>query len=476
MLFIAGEWREAASGKRFASKNPATGEVIGEVADGGVEDVRAAIDAADAAFEPWARRTAYERSAVLYNAYQLMLEKREALAKLMTEEQGKPIRMARTEVTYAADFLLWFAEEGKRVYGRTIPSARADQRFIVMREPVGVVGAITPWNYPISMLTRKLGPALAAGCTAVLKPAKQTPLCAVEVIKTLEEAGVPEGVVNLVSSSTASVIGNELTSNPKVRKITFTGSTEIGKVIAKAAADSVKRVSMELGGHAPFIVLDDADPVHAAKGAAAVKFLNTGQACICPNRLFVQRNIAGPFLETLKSRFEGLKAGSGMTDGVTVGPLIDEGALEKMQSQVADAKAKGATVITGGERLSGEGLDNGAFFAPTLLGDVTPDMVIYREETFGPIAPVILFDTIDEVIEMANDTEYGLAAYLYTNDLKRAFHVIERLKFGMVGVNDINPTSAAAPFGGVKESGLGAEGASEGIQEYLDTKLVALSV
>jgi succinate-semialdehyde dehydrogenase/glutarate-semialdehyde dehydrogenase len=476
MLFINGEWREAASGKRFESRNPATGEVIGDVADAGVEDVKAAIDAAAAAFEPWAARTAYQRSAVLYQAHQLMLERREALAKLMTEEQGKPIRMARNEVGYAADFLLWFAEEAKRVYGETIPSARADQRFLVLKQPVGVVGAITPWNYPISMLTRKISPALAAGCTVVLKPAEQTPLCAIEVIKIMEEAGVPEGVVNLVPTSSPEAVGVELTSNPKVRKITFTGSTVVGKLIARQAADTVKRVSMELGGHAPFIVLDDADPVHAAKGAAAVKFLNTGQACICPNRLFVQRNLAEPFLKTMTDRFNGLKAGSGMTDGVTVGPLIDQEALDKMVDQVADATSKGATLLTGGERLTADGMDAGHFFAPTLLGDVTPDMKIYREETFGPIAPVILFDTIDEVVEMANDTDYGLASYLYTNDLKRAFNVMERLKFGMVGINDINPTSAAAPFGGVKQSGLGVEGARQGIEEYLDTKLVGLSV
>jgi succinate-semialdehyde dehydrogenase/glutarate-semialdehyde dehydrogenase len=476
VLYIAGEWRPAASGQTFESRNPATGEVIGTVADASVDDTRAAIDAAAEAFDEWAQRTAYERSAFLYQAYQLLLEKREALAKLMTEEQGKPIRMARNEVGYAADFLLWFAEEAKRNYGETIPSSRADQRFIVLRQPVGVVGGITPWNYPISMLTRKISPALAAGCTFVLKPAEQTPLCAVEVFKLLHEAGIPAGVVNLVTTSNPEAVGFELVDNPKVRKITFTGSTEVGKLIAANAAKHVKRVSMELGGHAPFIVLDDADPVHAAKGAAAVKFLNTGQACICPNRLFVQRGIAEPFMATLTERFNALKAGSGMTDGVTIGPLIDEAALDKMQRQVADALGKGAEVLTGGGRITTGGLDAGCFYAPTLLAGVTPDMQIYREETFGPIAPVILYDTEQEVIEMANDTEYGLASYVYTNNLARAWRVFERLKFGMVGVNDINPTSAAAPFGGVKSSGLGSEGAREGLLEYLDTKLVGLSV
>jgi succinate-semialdehyde dehydrogenase/glutarate-semialdehyde dehydrogenase len=476
VLYIGGEWRDAASGRMFGSRNPATGEVIGSAADGGPEDTRAAIDAAADAFPGWSQRTAYERSAFLYQAYQLMLERREALAKLMTEEQGKPIRMARNEVGYAGDFLLWFAEEAKRNYGETIPSARADQRFLVLRQPVGVVAAITPWNYPISMLTRKIAPALAAGCTVVLKPAEQTPLCAVEVFKILEEAGLPAGTVNLVTTSAPEDVGAELVENPKIAKITFTGSTEVGKLIASRAALHVKRVSMELGGHAPFIVMADADPVHAAKGAAAVKFLNTGQACICPNRLFVHREVAEPFLQTLTDRFAALKAGSGLTDGVTVGPLIDEAAMAKMERQVSDAVAKGARLLTGGSRLSSEGLERGCFFAPTLLADVTPDMLIYREETFGPIAPVIVFDTEDEAIGMANDTEYGLASYLYTRDISRAWRLFERLKFGMVGVNDINPTSAAAPFGGVKASGIGVEGAREGLMEYLDTKLVGISI
>jgi succinate-semialdehyde dehydrogenase / glutarate-semialdehyde dehydrogenase len=476
MLYIAGEWREAVSGKRFASYDPATGALVGEVADGGVEDVKVAIEAASGAFGDWSTRTAYDRSSYLYKAWELLLERREAIAKLMTEEQGKPIRMARNEIGYAADFLLWFAEEAKRVYGETIPSPRADQRFLVMHQAVGVVGAITPWNYPVSMLTRKIGPALAAGCTVVLKPAEQTPLCAVEMFKVFADAGIPAGVVNLVTSSDGAAVGGELVTNPAVRKVTFTGSTEVGKLIAAQAAATVKRVSLELGGHAPFLVLDDADPVHAAKGAAALKFLNTGQACICPNRLFVQRALAPAFIETMESRFKALKAGSGLTEGITVGPLIDDQAMEKMERQVADAVSKGATLVTGGERLMDGGLDAGRFYAPTLLTDVTPDMLIYREETFGPIAPVIVFDTEDEVIEMANDTEYGLASYIYTNNLSRAFRTAERLRFGIIGINDINPTAAAAPFGGVKESGLGREGARDGIHEYLDTKLVGMAI
>jgi succinate-semialdehyde dehydrogenase/glutarate-semialdehyde dehydrogenase len=476
MTYIAGEWREASSGRRFESKNPASGQTIDTVADGTAQDAMLAVDAASEAFSSWSQSTAYQRSEYLYAAYQLMLERSEQLAKLMTEEQGKPIRMARNEVRYAADFLLWFAEEAKRVYGETIPSPRADQRFLVLRQPVGVVASITPWNYPISMITRKVGPALAAGCTIVLKPAEQTPLCAVETFRVFHDAGLPPGVVNLVTSSDPAPIGEVFLTDPRVRKLSFTGSTEVGKQLAAGAAAQMKRVSLELGGHAPFLVFEDADPVHAAKGATAVKFLNTGQACICPNRFFVHRSIAGPFIDTMRERFDGLRAGSGMVDGVTVGPLIDEAALEKMQRQVGDALTKGATAEVGGERLVDNGLDAGCFFAPTLLTGVTPDMQIYREETFGPVAPVIVFDDEDEAVAMANDTEYGLASYVYTRDLGRAFRVLERLRFGIVGVNDINPTSAAAPFGGVKESGLGREGGREGILEYLDTKLVGLAI
>jgi succinate-semialdehyde dehydrogenase/glutarate-semialdehyde dehydrogenase len=476
MLYINGAWRSAASGRTFDSFDPATGEVIDQVADGGLVDLDDAIAAAATAFDGWSRRTAYERASCLYRAHEVMVERKEALAQLMTREQGKPIRMARNEVGYAADFLLWFAEEAKRNYGETIPSARADQRFLVLHQPVGVVGAITPWNYPISMLTRKIAPALAAGCTVVLKPAEQTPLCAVATFEVLEAAGIDPGVVNLVTTSEPETVGGALVDDPRVRKIAFTGSTEVGKLIGAKAAANVKRVSLELGGHAPFIVLDDADPVRAAKGAAAVKFLNTGQACISPNRLFVHRSLVGPFVDTLQARFEKLVAGAGATDGVTVGPLIDRAALDKMERQVADAVDKGARVVTGGRRLVDDGLDRGCFYAPTLLTDVTPDMLIHREETFGPIAPVIVFDTDDEVIERANDTEYGLASYVYTNDLARAWRVFERLRFGMVGVNDINPTSAAAPFGGVKASGLGVEGARQGLAEYLDTKLVGLAL
>ena len=475
-LYIDGTWQPAASGRTFESTNPATSEVLAKVSDADTADVKAAIAAAEAAFPAWSARTAYERADILSKAYQIMMGRLDDLARLMTTEQGKPLRTARIEAQYAADFLIWFAEEAKRVYGQTIPSHRPEQRFMVQHQAVGVVGAITPWNYPTSMLTRKLGPALAAGCTVVLKPAEQTPLCAVEIVKILHEAGVPAGVVNLVTTNTPSVVGDEFMANPVVRKLAFTGSTEVGKMLAAGAAGHIKRVSLELGGHAPFIVFPDVDPSRAATGASLVKFLNTGQACICPNRIYVHRSMIDKFTETLTSRVGRLKVGNGLEDGITTGPLIDEPAMAKMDRHVSDAVSKGATVALGGERLSGASYDNGTFYAPTVLTNVTPDMLIYREETFGPIAGVIPFDDEAEVIQMANDTSYGLASYIYTNDLSRAFRVSEALRFAIIGINDINPTSAAAPFGGMKESGLGREGGQEGITEYLETKLVGINV
>ena len=475
-MYIDGEWRSALSGNTFESINPATGDVLGTAPDGGRDDARKAIDAADAALPAWRATTAYERAEILAAAYRLMIERQDELATLMTREQGKPLRMARTEVGYAADFLLWFAEEAKRVYGEVIPSARADQRFVVLQQPVGVCAAITPWNYPISMITRKVAPALAAGCTSVLKPAEQTPLCAIETFRVFADAGVPPGVVNLVTCADPEPVAGEILADASVRKVSFTGSTEIGKMIASRAGGTMKRVSMELGGHAPFLVFADADPEHAGKGAALVKFLNTGQACICPNRFIVHRSIAEPFLATLRARVEKLMPGDGLAKGTTVGPLIDDVALKKMERQVADATAKGAEVVTGGNRLSGPGFDDGSFFAPTILSDVTPDMLICSEETFGPIAPVMVFDDEDEAIRMANSTSYGLAGYIYTRDISRALRVAEALDFGMIGINDINPTSAAVPFGGIKDSGLGREGARAGIAEYLDTKVLGIAL
>ena len=473
-MLINGEWLNDAP--TFPVFNPATGEEIGQVADGTQQDAERAIDAASATLPAWMNETAYARSAVLYRAYQLMLEQQRELAELMTREQGKPVKASMNEVKYAADFLLWFAEEAKRVYGETIPSARSDQRFLVQKQAVGVVAAVTPWNYPISMLTRKLGPALAAGCTVVLKPAESTPLCAIAVFKILEKAGLSAGVANLVTASDPKPIGEVFCTHPGVRKLTFTGSTAVGKHLAQACAPQLKRVSMELGGHAPFIVYDDADPVHAAKGVSLVKFLNTGQACISPNRIFVQRRILDPFLDTLQARVSGMKAGNGMNPANSIGPLINEAAVEKVDRQVQDAVSHGATLLAGGSRLTEGGLDRGCFYGATLLSNVRPEMLIYREETFGPVAAVVPFDDEDDVIAMANDTDYGLAAYIYTQNLARALRTFEQLQFGIIGINDINPTSAAAPFGGMKQSGLGREGAREGIEEYLETKLGGLSI
>ena len=475
-MYINGTWASAPANASFEILNPATGAVITTVPDGGAEAARAAIDAAAAAFPAWRDATAYHRAEVLMRAHALMLERQEALAKVLTEEQGKPLRAAMTEVKYAADFLQWFAEEAKRVYGEIIPSARADQRFMVLHQPVGVVAAITPWNYPISMITRKVGPALAAGCTVVLKPAEATPLTAIETCKLFEDAGLPPGVLNLVTAADPRPVGEEFVSNPKVRKLTFTGSTAVGKMLAGQAAGNMKRVSCELGGHAPFIVLADADPEHAAKGLQLVKFLNTGQACISPNRIYVHRTALDGFLETLTGRVAGMKAGSGFEKGVTIGPLVNEAAVAKVERQVRDAVEHGAKVLCGGRRLTEDGLDKGHFYAPTVLSGVTPEMQIYREETFGPVAAVVPFDDGDDILAMANDTHYGLAAYVYSQNLTKAMRLFEGLEFGIIGINDINPASAAAPFGGMKDSGLGREGSREGIHEYLETKVGGFSI
>ncbi len=475
-MYINGSWATEPSQSNFEIFNPATGDVIQSLPDGGREAAKTAIDAAAEALTDWRSTTPYQRAEFLMRAHTLMLDHQEDLAKVMTSEQGKPLRAAMTEVKYAADFLIWFAEEGKRIYGEIIPSARVDQRFHVLHQAVGVVAAITPWNYPISMITRKLAPALAAGCTVVLKPAEATPLTAVETFKVFERAGFPPGVVNLVTAADPKPVGEEFTTNPKVAKLTFTGSTAVGKMLAGKAAGNMKRVSCELGGHAPFLVLKDADPVHAAKGLQLVKFLNTGQACISPNRIFVHNDILGNFLKTLTSRVSGMKAGNGMDQGVTIGPLVNNDAVVKVEKQVADAVAKGAQVLCGGHRLIEGDLGNGHFFAPTVLNNVTPEMQIYREETFGPVAAIIPFDDNVDLLFMANDTHYGLAAYVYSQNLTQAMQLFEGLQFGIIGINDINPASAAAPFGGMKDSGLGREGSREGIHEYLETKVGGFSI
>jgi len=475
-MYINGSWCEAQNGASFSVLNPADGEEIGNVPNGAAADTVLAVDAAAGALPAWAAQTAFARAEILYRAYMLMVERKEHLARTMTSEQGKPLRAARIEVQYAADFLVWFAEEAKRVNGEMLPSPRGDQRFMVLRQPVGVVGAITPWNYPVSMLTRKLAPALAAGCTVVLKPAEATPLTAVETFKVLEEAGVPAGVINLVTAKDPVPVARVFLTDPRVRKLTFTGSTSVGKMLAREAADQMKRVSLELGGHAPFVVFPDADPVRAAKGAAAVKFLNTGQACISPNRMFVHRGALEAFLGELVPRVQRMRVGNGLDDGVAVGPLIDENAVRKVDRQVRDAVSKGAQLLCGGQRITGNGLDAGTFYAPTVLSNVATDMLIYREETFGPVAAVIPYNDDDDVIAMANDTHYGLAAYMYTNDISRAIRTFEALNFGIIGINDINPTAASVPFGGMKESGLGREGGHEGIAEYLDTKVAGLAL
>ncbi len=475
-MFINGEWIIPTDENSFWSYDPATGKRIAKVVDGGAQDAEKAISSATEAFPIWSQTTAYRRAEILKDAQGTVMERAGEMANLMSREQGKPLKAALNEVRYAADFLGWFSEEAKRNYGCTIPSARADQRFMTVKAAVGVVAAITPWNYPVSMITRKIAPALAAGCTVVLKPAEATPLCAIAMFEAMSDAGVPKGVINLVTAQDPAPIGEVFVNDPRVSKITFTGSTRVGRYLASAAGQTMKRISLELGGHAPFIVFPDADPVHAAKGAGLVKFLNTGQACISPNRMFVHESIYQPFIETLSERTQKLKAGSGLEQGVSIGPLVNEAAVEKVEAQVKDAISQGAAVVCGGHRLTEEAFTNGSFFAPTVLSNVTPEMEIYREETFGPVAAVIPFSDKDDIFAMANDTHYGLAAYVYTKSLSRSYEAMEKLRFGIIGINDINPTSAAAPFGGLNDSGLGREGGIEGLEEYLETKTVGLSL
>jgi succinate-semialdehyde dehydrogenase/glutarate-semialdehyde dehydrogenase len=466
---IGGEWVQADSGATLDVTNPATTLKIGTVPKSGKAETRRAIEAAQTAFESWKKTTANERSKLLRKLHDLILDNQDALAELLTMEQGKSLTEAKGEVAISAAYVLWFAEEGRRTYGDTVPSPWADRRILVTKEPVGVVAAITPWNFPSSMLARKIGPALAAGCTVVVKPASQTPYSGLAWGALCEEAGFPKGVVNIVTGS-AGEIGDEICANPLVRKLTFTGSTEIGKILMEKCAATVKKVSMELGGNAPFLVFDDADIDKAIEGALVAKYRNSGQTCVCTNRFFVQDGVYDAFVEKLAAASNKLKVGNGLEAGVQQGPLIDEKAVEKVEEFVADATKKGAKVVTGGKRHE----LGGSFFEPTVIAEATPDMMFMKEEIFGPLAPVFRFKTEEEAIRLANDTEFGLACYAYTGSLNRAFRVMEGLKYGMVGINEGLITTVEAPFGGVKESGLGKEGGHQGIEDYLDTKYVCI--
>ncbi|WP_417469067.1 NAD-dependent succinate-semialdehyde dehydrogenase [Maricaulis sp.] len=468
--YIGGDWCDAQDGRCFDVTNPATGAVIARIADCGITETRAAIAAAKTAQAGWAALPAGQRSVILRRWRDLMVERADELALVLTRENGKPLAEARGEILYGASYLEWFAEEAKRIYGEIIPSASANNRILVAKQPVGVCAAITPWNFPNAMLMRKAAAALAAGCTMVAKPAAETPLSALLAAKLGEEAGVPAGVFNIVTSARAAEVGGELTSSPDVRKITFTGSTAVGRKLLEQSAATVKKASMELGGNAPFIVFDDADLDAAVEGAMASKFRNAGQTCVCANRMFIQSGIMPEFARRLAERVAALKVGDGEMAGCEVGPLINEAGLAKAERLVTQARAAGAKVLTGGgKHAAGE-----LFYQPTVIEGVTPDMAVAQEEIFGPVAPLIGFETEAEVIAMANDTIYGLAAYLFTRDLGRAWRVGEALEYGMVGINEGIMSSAAAPFGGVKQSGFGREGSRQGLEDYLDTKYMLM--
>lgn len=469
--YIDGTWLDADSGQTIEVSNPATGEVLGCVPKMGTAETRRAIEAAERALPAWRELTAKERSQVLRRWYELILANQEDLAQLMTLEQGKPLAESRGEIAYAASFIEWFAEEAKRVYGDTIPGHQKDKRIIVIKQPIGVTAAITPWNFPSAMITRKAGPALAAGCTMVVKPASQTPFSALALAELAEQAGIPRGVFSVVTGS-ASEIGSELTANPTVRKITFTGSTEIGAKLMEQCAPGIKKVSLELGGNAPFLVFDDADLDEAVKGAMQSKYRNAGQTCVCVNRIYVQEGVYDAFAEKFQAAVEKLKVGNGLDDGVDIGPLIDERATAKVMEHIEDAVAQGARVVTGGQAHS----LGGSYFEPTLLVDVPHSAKVAKEETFGPLAPLFRFKDEAEAIALANDTEFGLAAYFYARDLGRVFRVAEALESGMVGVNTGMISTEVAPFGGVKASGLGREGSRYGIEDYLEIKYLCLGL
>ncbi|TAU02176.1 NAD-dependent succinate-semialdehyde dehydrogenase [Rhizobium ruizarguesonis] len=468
--YIDGVWTSGDATRTFDVLNPATGELLASLPDMGAAETRAAIDAAYAAQPGWAARPARERSAILRKWFDLMVANADELAAILTAEMGKPYPEARGEILYAAAYIEWYAEEAKRNYGETIPAPSDDKRMIVIRQPVGVVGTITPWNFPAAMITRKIAPALAVGCTVVSKPAEQTPLTAIALAVLAEQAGIPAGVFNVIVGVDGPAIGRELCGNEKVRKISFTGSTEVGRILMRQCADQIKKVSLELGGNAPFIVFDDADLDAAVEGAIASKYRNAGQTCVCANRLYVQSNVYDAFAAKLAAKVAEMSVGDGFKPGVVIGPLIDAQGLAKVEDHVSDALAKGAKVLTGGKRIDGAG----TFFTPTVLTGVARGMKVAREETFGPVAPLFRFDTVEDVIQQANDTEFGLAAYFYAGDLKKVWRVAEALEYGMIGINTGLMSSETAPFGGIKQSGLGREGSRHGADDYLEMKYLCI--
>jgi len=473
-VFIAGEWRDPPGGRTFGVSDPATGEEIARVADADAALVERAVTAASDAFAGWATTPAEARADLLHRAHHLLVERGEIVARLLTQENGKPLAESRGEVAMSARFLLWHAEEAKRAYGRVVPASARDRRVLVLRQPVGVVAAITPWNFPLSMVARKVAPALAAGCTVILRPAKKTPLVAIELFEIFAEAGVPPGVVGLVTTSDARAFADAILDDRRVRKITFTGSNEVGKTLFERSAVHLKRVSLELGGHAPFLVFEDADLEAAATAAVLSRFRNAGQTCVCTNRLLVQRSVLREITERVTERVARLQVGNGLEEGIDVGPLIDRSALAKVEAHQSDAIARGARVLVGGERVAD--LPGGLFYQPTVLEGVTPAAIVAREETFGPLLPIIEFETEAEALRLANDTPYGLAAYVHTRDLARTFRIVEGLEYGIVGVNDPLPVGPHIPFGGMKESGIGREAGIEGIAEFLETKAVSIGI
>jgi succinate-semialdehyde dehydrogenase/glutarate-semialdehyde dehydrogenase len=474
-LLVGGEWIDAESGARFDVTNPATGEVVGTMPDSSDVDVRAAIDAAAEALDGWKSLAAIERARVLRRSADLIRERKDEIAAVMTAEQGKPLAEAAGEVDYAAGFLEWFAGEAERVYGQVVPAINPASRVLVLRQPVGVVAAITPWNFPAAMMTRKLGPAMAAGCTSVVKPASATPLTAALVLRAIEDAGAPPGVVNLVTSRSSGMVAETIFADRRVRKISFTGSTEVGKELIRLSAGQVKRLSLELGGHAPYLIFDDSDLDEAVDGLIASKFRNAGQTCVCANRTYVQSGVYDDFVALVAQKVARMVVGPGDQPGVTIGPLIDERGVEKAELHVRDAVERGARVVLGGERLTEGEYARGSFFAPTVLEGITPEMLICSEETFGPVAGISRFETEEEAIELANDSVYGLCAYFHTRDYARLLRVAEQLDYGIVGANAGIISAPNAPFGGVKESGYGREGGSVGIDEYLDVKYVLVA-